>query len=152
MRLERRPVDAPPSGGVTVRVPARGCWMTASATADGPRAQASDAISALPLRCPGVASAYSLGIILQADADEMVAVRTTTAEAALSASERASRIVLAKVDVEGAELHALRSLLSLMPKIDNIVIETSPGWWTERHNQARAQPSSFHTRNARTHL
>ena len=57
----------------------------------------------------------------------MVAVRTTTAEAALSASERASRIVLAKVDVEGAELHALRSLLSTMPKIDNIVIETSPG-------------------------
>lgn len=76
----------------------------------------------------------------------MVAVRTTTAEAALSASERASRIVLAKVDVEGAELHALRSLLSMMPKIDNIVIETSPGWWTERHNQARAQPSSLFIR------
>ena len=62
MRLERRPVGAPPSGGVTVRVPARGCWMTASATTDGPRAQASDAISALPLRGPGVASAYSLGV------------------------------------------------------------------------------------------
>ena len=51
-----------------------------------------------------------------------------------------ARISLVKVDTEGAELSVLQSMLvPTLGRIDNIVVETSPGWWTERFNQSRAE-------------
>ena len=44
---------------------------------------------------------------------------------------------MSQVDVEGAEVHVLRGLVSVMASIDNLVVETSPGWWSERHNVSR---------------
>jgi FkbM family methyltransferase len=43
-------------------------------------------------------------------------------------------IALAKVDCEGAELGVLRSLAPLLPRIENLVVELAPGWWSHFEN------------------
>ena len=50
-------------------------------------------------------------------------------------------IVLAKVDVEGAELDVLEALHPLLPRISNLEVELAPGWWplyAKRSSEDRA--------------
>ena len=59
-----------------------------------------------------------------------VAVETISIDAALPSAMREG-FLLAKVDVEGAELGVLETLMPLLPRIDNLLVETSPGWWAK---------------------
>ena len=38
-------------------------------------------------------------------------------------------ILLAKVDTEGAELGVMRALAPVLQRIENLVVEVTPGWW-----------------------
>jgi len=78
-------------------------------------------------------------------------VPTTSVLDALTIVERMQPISLVKVDVEGGELNVLRALLDIMPRIDNIIIETSPGWWTERHHLNRSFGADLYTSLFTTH-
>lgn len=65
-------------------------------------------------------------------------VPTITVTDALNSIEQKYRILLIKIDVEGGEVNVLRALFDVMPVTDNLVIETSPGWWTERFKMNRS--------------
>lgn len=73
-----------------------------------------------------------------------VRVRTTTVQKHLTlvspsqSSTPAARLALVKIDTEGFEVSVLQSLLPLLASIDNLLVETSPGWWTNRHHLSRA--------------
>ena len=54
-------------------------------------------------------------------------------------------VLLVKVDVEGAEIHVLQALQPMLSSIENLVVETSPGWWTERHNLTRGDGADLYT-------
>ena len=55
------------------------------------------------------------------------------------------RILLAKVDTEGAELGVLHALEQLLPRISNLIVEVAPGWWplfanrTSRRGESRSR-------------
>ena len=68
---------------------------------------------------------------------KLATTRTTTVIDALSSTELGMSVLLVKVDVEGAEIHVLQALQPMLSSIENLVVETSPGWWTERHNLTR---------------
>ena len=51
---------------------------------------------------------------------------------------------ISAAQVEGAEIHVLRSLLPTIRSIANLVVETSPGWWTERFNLTRNEGASLY--------
>ena len=38
----------------------------------------------------------------------------------------------------------LRALLPMIDSVANLLIETSPGWWTSRHNVSRAEGASLY--------
>lgn len=42
---------------------------------------------------------------------------------------RGSRVLLAKVDTEGAEVGVVPTLFPLMRQVENLVVEVAPGWW-----------------------
>jgi hypothetical protein len=49
------------------------------------------------------------------------------------------RILLAKVDTEGAELSVMSALEPMLPRIANLLVELAPGWWSLYTNRtARA--------------
>ena len=75
-------------------------------------------------------------------------VRTTTLEHAAGHDER---ITLVKVDTEGAEVSVLRGLLPTLSRIDNLVVETSPGWWTEKFHQSRREGAELYASLFSTH-
>jgi FkbM family methyltransferase len=62
---------------------------------------------------------------------KLATTRTTTVIDALSSTELGMSVLLVKVDVEGAEIHVLQALQPMLSSIENLVVETSPGWWTE---------------------
>ena len=55
------------------------------------------------------------------------------------------RVLLAKVDTEGAELGVLHALEPLLPRISNLIVEVAPGWWplfanrTSRRGESRSR-------------
>ena len=65
--------------------------------------------------------------------------RLTTVQHALNEFERFRRILLIKIDTEGAEGMALRSLLPHVDRIDNLVVETTPWRWPPVSNMSRAE-------------
>ena len=75
-------------------------------------------------------------------------VRTTTLEHAVGHDER---ITLVKVDTEGAEVSVLRGLVPTLGRIDNLVVETSPGWWTEKFHQSRLEGADLYASLFSTH-
>lgn len=58
--------------------------------------------------------------------EHMVRREATEARRYLREGER---VLLAKVDVEGGELEVLRSLGPTLGGVENLIVETSPGWW-----------------------
>ena len=108
MRLVGQPLAAPPSRALSV--PAEYCHMVGLAQ----EGRGADQVH-----------------------QPMVQVNSTTLEHVLEADEGV-HITLIKIDVEGAELSVLHSLLPTLARVENIVVETSPGWWTSRYNQSRA--------------
>lgn len=102
MRLLKHAVGPPPS--VEVQVPAFGCAMTGTT------------------RSPQLAAGRN---------PKLATTRTTTVIDALSSTELGMSVLLVKVDVEGAEIHVLQALQPMLSSIENLVVETSPGWWTE---------------------
>ena len=79
-----------------------------------------------------------------------VQVNSTTLEHVVQADEGV-RIALIKIDVEGAELSVIQSLLPTLARVENIVVETSPGWWTSRYNQSRAAGAELYASLLETH-
>ena len=65
--------------------------------------------------------------------------RLTTVQHALTDFERFRRILLIKIDTEGAECMALRSLRPHVDRIDNLVVETTPWRWSALSNMSRAE-------------
>ena len=65
--------------------------------------------------------------------------RFTTVQHELKDLRRFRRIALMKVDTEGAEGMALRSLQFHMDHIDNLVVETTPFRWPPVSNMTRAE-------------
>ena len=53
-------------------------------------------------------------------------------------------VQLVKVDTEGAEVLVLDALLPNLRCIHNLVVETSPGWWTDRYNTSRAKGAALY--------
>lgn len=51
-----------------------------------------------------------------------------------------SKIKLVKIDVEGHELAILSDVLALVSRgrVDNIVVEVTPGWWGKEYDELRA--------------
>eukprot|EP00964_Phaeocystis_antarctica_P019722 scaffold10883_cov74-Phaeocystis_antarctica.AAC.1 len=55
-----------------------------------------------------------------------------------------ARVRLVKIDTEGAEVNVLRSLLPVLPQLDNLVVETSVGWWLRRYNVTRDEGAELY--------
>jgi FkbM family methyltransferase len=97
------------------------------------------AVSPPPSRLVGVPSSGCAMVATSSNAAArrgQTMVETTTLADVLTSGEHVS---LVKVDTEGAELHVLRALLPDLRRIHNLVVETSPGWWTQRFNLSRAE-------------
>ena len=77
--------------------------------------------------------------------------RLTTVQHALTEFERFRRILLIKIDTEGAEGMALRSLLPHVDRIDNLVVETTPWRWPPVSNMTRAEVADVYASLLRPH-
>ena len=42
------------------------------------------------------------------------------------------------------QVSVLRGLLPTLSRIDNLVVETSPGWWTEKFHQSRTEGADLY--------
>ena len=69
-------------------------------------------------------------------------VPTVSMEEALRGSS--ARVRLVKIDTEGAEVLVLRSLLPVLAQLDNLVVETSAGWWLRRYNVTRDEGAELY--------
>ena len=69
-------------------------------------------------------------------------VSTVSMEEVLRGSS--ARVRLVKIDTEGAEVNVLRSLLPVLPQLDNLVVETSVGWWLRRYNVTRDEGAELY--------
>ena len=49
-----------------------------------------------------------------------------------------SRVLVAKIDTEGAELNVLKALEPMLPRISNLLVEVAPGWWSLYTNKTRS--------------
>ena len=54
------------------------------------------------------------------------------------------KVRLCKIDTEGAEVRVLSSVLPVLPRIDNLVVETSVGWWLRRYNITRDEGAELY--------
>ena len=55
-----------------------------------------------------------------------------------------ARVRLVKIDTEGAEVVVLRSVLPVLARVDNLVVETSVGWWQRRYNVSRDEGAQLY--------
>ena len=149
IRLVTRPISSSPT---PIEIDAYSCWVmhktdirlrrrrrkravaTVTAAAAGGAAVPADdfglpqgRVAALPLGARELIAltAAPLGTRVAHDAEGVVG----PGHADVPPLAGRARILLAKVDVEGAELGVLRVLAPLLPQIANLVVEIAPGWW-----------------------
>ena len=77
--------------------------------------------------------------------------RFTTVQHELKDFQRPRLITLIKIDTEGAEGMALRSLLPHLGDVDNLVVETTPWRWPPVSNMSRAEVADVYASLLRPH-
>ena len=78
--------------------------------------------------------------------DRLTAVTTTSVQNELKddIGGEAARIAIVKIDTEGAEINVLASLRSLWPRIDNLVVETTPWRWPAVSNATAEEAADLY--------